>query len=109
MGRKRPVSKQDADLFRNAVGSVRAVDDDRAPVYRRSRIAHSRPVSGDDFRTHDDDSQADSGPGASIVGGSSDSASDGRSGLGGRWHLCLRLFATTPTWQVCCWEQVVEV
>lgn len=59
MGRKRAVSKQDADLFRDAVDSVRAIDDDRAPVYRRSRIAHTRTHSGDDSRPHDEGSQAD--------------------------------------------------
>lgn len=35
MSKKRPVSEEDAALFRNAAGDVRAIDDDRVPVHRR--------------------------------------------------------------------------
>ena len=35
MTRRRPVSEEDAALFRDAAGDVRPLDDDRAPAYRR--------------------------------------------------------------------------
>ena len=35
MSKKRPVSEEDAALFRNAAGDVRVLEDDRVPVYRR--------------------------------------------------------------------------
>ncbi len=40
MSKKRPVSKEDAALFRDAAGDVRMLDDDRAPTYRR----HKKPL-----------------------------------------------------------------
>ena len=43
-------------------------------------VAAPTAEDDDDDDQDDDESQADSGPGAGIVGGSSDSASDGRSG-----------------------------
>jgi DNA-nicking Smr family endonuclease len=35
VSKKRPVSKEDAALFRNAAGDVRAMDEEREPVHRR--------------------------------------------------------------------------
>lgn len=47
MSKKRPVSEEDAALFRDAAGDVRAIDDDREPVYRRRPKAQprARPAS----------------------------------------------------------------
>ena len=47
MSKKRPVSEEDAALFRDAAGDVRVLDDDRAPTYRR----HKKPVPRS--RVHD--------------------------------------------------------
>lgn len=44
MSRKRPVSDEDAALFRSAVGSVRPLDDERAPAYRRHGKRLVRPA-----------------------------------------------------------------
>ena len=35
MSKKRPVSEEDAALFRNAAGDVRVLEDDRVPAHRR--------------------------------------------------------------------------
>ena len=35
MSKRRPVSEEDAALFRNAAGDVRVLEDEHAPVYRR--------------------------------------------------------------------------
>ena len=47
MSKKRPVSEEDAALFRDAAGDVRAIDDNRKPVYRRRPKAQprARPAS----------------------------------------------------------------
>ena len=42
MSKKRPVSDEDAALFRNAAGDVRVLEDDRTPVYRRRPIPRPR-------------------------------------------------------------------
>jgi len=47
LSKKRPVSEEDAALFRNAAGDVRVLDDDRAPTYRR----HKQPVPRSRVRT----------------------------------------------------------
>ena len=48
MSKKRPVSEEDAALFRDAAGDVRAIDGDREPVYRRrpKPQPRARPASG---------------------------------------------------------------
>ncbi len=43
MSKKRPVSEEDAALFRNAAGDVRVLEDDRVPAHRHSPKA--RPKS----------------------------------------------------------------
>lgn len=44
MSKREPVSEEDAALFRAAAGEVRALDEERAPRYRRH--AQARPRSG---------------------------------------------------------------
>ena len=44
MGKKRPVSEEDAALFRSAVGAVRPVGDERAPAHRAHARRPARPV-----------------------------------------------------------------
>lgn len=61
MSRKRPVSKEDAELFRSAVGTVRAIDDERASPHRRSRKAQPRPASREDSLPDEARSQPDAG------------------------------------------------
>lgn len=62
MGRKRPVSKEDAALFRDAVGEVRALDDHRAPVSRRRRKSHPGTVTSDTVPQTDEPAHASSNP-----------------------------------------------
>lgn len=45
MAKKRPVSEEDAALFRSAVGAVRPLDDERAYAHRRPGSHHSRPAA----------------------------------------------------------------
>lgn len=45
MSKKRPVSEEDAALFRNAAGDVRVIDEEREPVYRRRPKPHPRSPS----------------------------------------------------------------
>lgn len=44
MARKRPVSDEDAALFRSAVGCVRPLGEDRATAYRRRAKPQAKPV-----------------------------------------------------------------
>ena len=62
MSKKGPVSEEDAALFRDAAGDVRAVDNDREPVYR------SRPKAQPRARPAAKTISADTGqtPGSSI-------------------------------------------
>ena len=55
MSKKRPVSEEDAALFRNAAGEVRVLEDDRVPAHRRrpkprpkSAARISTPDAGDE-------------------------------------------------------------
>lgn len=47
LSKKRPISDEDVALFRDAIGDVRAIDDDDTPLYRRARKARAKPVTGD--------------------------------------------------------------
>jgi DNA-nicking Smr family endonuclease len=47
LSKKRPVSDEDAALFRDAVGKVRIIDDDREPVYRRRGKFHAKSRARD--------------------------------------------------------------
>lgn len=47
MSKKRPVSEEDAALFRDAAGDVRVLEDDREPVHRRRPKPRARVKSGD--------------------------------------------------------------
>ena len=57
MSRKRPVSDEDAALFRDAVADVRPNEDDGAPIYRRTGKVRARSAVGETPR--DDRSPAD--------------------------------------------------
>lgn len=43
MSKKRPVSEEDAALFRDAAGDVRVLEDDREPVHRRRPKPPAKP------------------------------------------------------------------
>jgi DNA-nicking Smr family endonuclease len=45
LSKRRPVSEEDAALFRNAAGDVRVIAEDREPVYRRRPKPHPRSRS----------------------------------------------------------------
>lgn len=47
MSKKRPVSEEDAALFRDAAGDVRVLEDDREPIHRRRPKPRARVKSGD--------------------------------------------------------------
>ena len=45
MSKKRPVSEEDAALFRNAAGDVRVIEDDRAPARRNRPKPRPKPTA----------------------------------------------------------------
>jgi DNA-nicking Smr family endonuclease len=46
LSKKRPVSEEDAALFRNAAGDVRVLEDDRAPAHRHPPKARPKSAAG---------------------------------------------------------------